>query len=348
MATITEIARNVGVGRSTVSYVLRGKAREARVSEKTASQILAAAERLNFMPNSAARATRTGRFHTVGLLMSTDGSRSLQSFGMLRAITEALQRHDLKLILCEFPDRELNNDEFAPRMLRELAADGLLVNYTHQMPPRMRELMRRHRIPAVWINAKLENDCVYLDDHDAGRRLTEHLLGLGHRKIAAIYFGRSMHYSVRDRLAGYEQAMNDAGLLPRTFAPPDATQWPTDDREAALQRAALAREILADRDRPSAVICYGPAEAMPLLYAAQAAGLQIGSDLSIAAFSDRPILEPGIPVTTMWFSLGEAGRSAVNMLAEKIEAPDKPLAAMSQKAILDPGCTCGPVEDNPA
>ena len=63
-------------------------------------------------------------------------------------------------------------------------ADGMIVNYTHEIPQAMLDLVHAHHAPAVWINVKLAKDCVFPDDVNAARSVTEELIQLGHRRIA--------------------------------------------------------------------------------------------------------------------------------------------------------------------
>jgi DNA-binding LacI/PurR family transcriptional regulator len=82
----------------------------------------------------------------------------------------------------------------------------------------MIELIQRYQIPSVWLNAKLESDCVYPDDFEAAGQACKYLLQMGHRRIAYVDYMSSGHYSTADRRNGYLRAMRSARLKPQIFS----------------------------------------------------------------------------------------------------------------------------------
>ncbi|MEN0020298.1 MAG: LacI family DNA-binding transcriptional regulator, partial [Planctomycetota bacterium] len=253
MASLEDIAAAVGVSKSTVSLVLNGKARKARISEKRIKEITEVANKMNFVPNAAARAIRRGRFGQLGLLLSNIPQRAILLPGLLESIRETLSEKDQLLLLGQLPDEKLTDDDELPRVLREWAADGLLINYLEAVPERMRQLLDEHRVPTVWLNIKRDTDAVYADNKGAGKAATEHLLGLGHTKIAYLAMGITGHYSKIDREAGYREAMEAAGQTPSVH------QWKASVH--ASQRVAEIRKWMeAQRDAgtmPTALVTYG-------------------------------------------------------------------------------------------
>ncbi len=334
MASLEDIATAVGVSKSTVSLVLNGKARKARISERRIKEITEAAERLNFVPNAAARAIRKGSFGQLGLLLSTIPTRALLLPGMLESIRSTLSEKDQLLVISELPDEKLTDDTAMPRILREWATDGLLINYLEAVPEKMRTLLDEHRIPTVWLNIKRETDAVYCDDHAAAVSATEHLIEQGHTRIAYMAMGVSGHYSKADRQAGYTQAMQAAGLTP------DVHQWQASVH--ASHRAAEARAWLeAQNPRPTAVLTYGQGDAMPLFTAALQLGLKVPGDLSIATFHPGPLSLPGLNITTWCMPSRELGRAGVELLLERIKAKQsRPSVVLPFTEVV--GSTVGP------
>lgn len=311
MASLEDIATEVGVSKSTVSLVLNGKARKARISERRIKEITEAADRLNFVPNAAARAIRKGSFGQLGLLLSTIPTRALLLPGLLESIRATLREKDQLLLISELPDEKLTDGVVLPRILREWATDGLLINYLEAVPDKMRQLIDEHRIPTVWLNIKRDTDSVYCDDHAAAVSATEHLIELGHQRIAYLAMGVSGHYSKADRQAGYTQAMTAAGLKP------DVHQWQASVH--ASHRAAESRGWLeAQSPRPTAVLAYGQGDALPLFTAALQLGLRVPEDLSIATFHPGALSLPGLNITTWCMPAAELGRAGVEMLIKRI------------------------------
>ena len=338
MVTMNDIARKVGVSRAAVSRVLNPRQTtraSIRVSEDTRRRVLAAAEEMRYRPNTSAIAVRTGRFGCAALLLSTVANQSTLPRGLLDGIHDALAERNLHLVLARVPDERLTDDAAVPKFLREWMADGLIINYTHNFPAQLRELIRRHRLPFVWTNAKLDADCVHPDDLGAAQAATERLLRLGHRRIAYVSYTESAHYSAIDREAGCAQAMRAAGLTLRAIRKvPLATS----------ERIACSAQWLAGPDRPTAAVTYGVKEALPIAAAARSLGLRTPRDLSLVTFDTEPAEDPatGLVFTTCVLPEYGMGQAAVEMLLEKIEDPARALPPRSLPLTLSGGTSAPP------
>lgn len=168
---------------------------------------------------------RSGHFGAVTLLLSSERERSWLPEPLLIGIHDELARHGLHLSVARLPDEQLHNEQFVPKLLREWASDGLLINYLWQLPQYLNELIDRYRIPAIWLNVSLERDCVHPNDEAACEEMTGHLIEWGHRDIAFVCFAggnaAKSHYSVQARRQGYERTMLAAGLAPRHLGNPE-------------------------------------------------------------------------------------------------------------------------------
>jgi LacI family transcriptional regulator len=327
--TIRNIAEYTGLSKPTVTRIL-GK--DAHLfGADTRQRVYQAAEKLGYRRNAAARAIGTGRFGCAALVMSCDYARSDLPMGLLYGVQEELGRCDMHLTVERLPDKKLTAEGFVPKVLRESMCDGMLINYTHEIPRKMLELIRAHHAPAIWINTKLDSDCVYPDDLGAIRQLTQHLLAMGHRRIAYAKFDWASHYSTADRLAGYEQVMNEAGLVPQSISRP----VPADEL------LDLTRSMLTAPDRPTAVIVR-PEDAHVFLSVAAGLGLQVPRDLSIASVTGKRFDLLGLRVTSVVVPAEEEGRQAVRMVNQKIEDPHAALPPCAVKFEFEPGRTCVP------
>ena len=317
--TLEDIAGQTGVDKSTVSKILSGKARAARISREREAYVLSVAEKLNFRPNAAARAMSEGRFGCIALLMSTGETSSTLPQRTQIGIHDALARHDLHLTMTRLPDDKLTSEGFVPKILREAMADGLLVNYTDHIPAKLRELMDRYHLPSVWMNTRLLHDCVYPDDLDAGRQATEYLLAKGRRRIAYVDYCHSsdepelVHYSAVDRRVGYERAMQTAGLLPHVI------QAPADSGVGSLEQ--FSRQWIQSAGGVEAVVAYSEFEVNPIFIA----GLKLGHEVSLITFGNDLVTMGDCLIPTMLSPQGCLGRAAVEMLLEKIKVPQSKL-----------------------
>lgn len=335
MATLKEIADEAGVSVNTVSRVLTGKTKNVWPGmAKRAKTIMAIAERLNYRPNSSARAMRQGRFHSVALLLSTRAGRSFMPHALWQSLMHALREKDLHLTVSELPDEKLTSEGYVPKILREFSADGLLINYTHEIPDLMGELIRRHQAPSVWMNAKLKANCVYPDELYGGRRAAEYLLEMGHRRIAYVSFGAMIHYSETDRRTGYEDGITEAGCRPQC-----CTLGGSEDPDGQLEACT---SLLAGSGRPTAVIANGESEVMSILWAAAQAGLKIPQDLSILTFCSAPYKIVGMGFDTAVIPVARMAQVGVELLEARIRDKTPILPAQPLRSSIHPGQTCVP------
>lgn len=338
MSSITtyQIAEACGVSQPTVSRVLGGSTRH---SEATRDRVLAAAERLGYRVNTAARTTASGRFHAFALLLSEDQASSLLPAGVLRGIQQAMRERSLNLIVETFSDAALTDPTRVPRLLTQLSSDGLLINYNAHIPTGMLELISRHHLPAVWINSQHTYDCVYPDDLAAARDATVALLERGHRRIAFACFERTsdnpQHYSVEDREGGCWRAMAERGLRPLLVGHAE--------QRAKGRIVEVMREVLRHPDRPTAILAYSEMDAGASLAAAWLEGLRVPADLSIVTFAERAIDDLGPMLTTMKLPQSIVGRRAVEMLETKIQAPGQSLPPVAVPFTFEQGQTLADV-----
>ncbi|MEM9883882.1 MAG: LacI family DNA-binding transcriptional regulator [Planctomycetota bacterium] len=340
--TASQIARQLGVSRQSVSKVLVGGKTNIRVSDELATRIRRTADRLGYRPSPAARTITTGRTNSIDMLMSTGSGASRLPTPLIEGIHDALIERDMQLTVSRLPDHKLRDAEYVPKILRQHSADGILVNYTHTFPEEMPELIRRHRLPAMWLNIKRDANCVYPDEVDAFRRATEHLLELGHRRISFGILNAAGHFSDKDREAGYAEAMRSAGLEPqvlhaRAAMPHEYTETPlVDDRHERVQT------WLRGPDRPTAVLAASHREADFLAYAAATLGLRLGRDLSLIGVGDSTDNRMGVPLTQVVLPLAEMGRRAVERLMQRVEDPETSHAPLALRSDLQIADSCGP------
>lgn len=333
-ATQTRIARMLGISQVTVHRALAG---HPQVSPSTRQRVQELANRLGYRPNGAARAMR-GRFDAVTLVLSTVGHRSSLFAPQLQGILAGLGPCGYHLNVAAFDDQELTDPALVPKLLREHLADGLLVNYSAQVPAAMLELMRASGLPAVWMNSKTMPGSVHPDDQGGAASATRQLLALGHRRIAYLdlehEIGDDYHYSVLDRWQGYALTMQEAGLPSRLLG---GQKFPLRERLAA------AVAWLSGPERPTAVISYHDGEAMLMQTAAMKCGLRIPQDLSLIALGEHGYLFVGHADLTRWVApFQELGRRAAVLLVERLRDGTPPGSAVALPFSLHPGETVAP------
>jgi LacI family transcriptional regulator len=311
----------------------------------TRKKVLDAARTLGYQPNAAAAAFNSGSFGCVALLTGTDVTRSLMPPMTLRAIDSALAEHNLHLTMAQVPDEQLSDARFVPKILKSWMADGLLINYNAHIPDMMRRLIAENRLPSMWLNSDQPADCVRPDDVSAGRLATQTLLDLGHRRIAFLQPGferragrvtpRRCHYSIADRIAGYEAAMIDAGLTPNV----DTLEVERDTVEHLVQIG----EILVrrrDSDAPTAYVIHNQQVVNAFAFVAAQTGCHIPADLSLITFRNEFLPGGSLPADAVQLPDADIGQRAVDCLVEKIQCGCAPLKPQLLPVKYVPGLTC--------
>lgn len=338
-ATLKQIAQHSQLSIPTVSEILNNKSNRA-FKQETRTRVWDVARQLGYRPNGSARSMRSGRFDAIALLQSALGRRSYLPATLLNSIGQALNERNLQLTLASVTDVQLADQEFIPHILRTLSVDGLLINYNAGFPERLMEVVRRHRVPSIWINSKHGQDCIYPDDISAARMATEYLLSLGHQNIAFVDYNYAfvndfpVHYSNFDRSQGYGEAMKQGGFAPREIR--------GDSPVARSERFEFSRRWLTSPSCPSAIITYTLETALPVIMAARSLGLDVPGDLSVITFSDHLCDELGFPVDTMVLPEAEMGNRAVDCLLEKIEDLTRIFPAESVALDFQKGWTTAP------
>lgn len=318
--TLKDIAKAAGVSHNSVSCALRGT---GRLEDSTRQRIIKLAREMGYKPNIYARAVRTGRFNCLAVLQDMDGYRTEMNAWLFRHILESATERGQHLHLSYIPDKDLKAKKSAPKILTELIADGLIINYHSALPAAMHTLIEQHDFPYVFINRKRENNTVYPDEYGAMQVLAEKLIGLGHRRILYIDSAyahdqnEQKHFSREDHLAAYKATMEEHGLPPVTELgfpgprPKDPFPW---------------RSRITGDNRPTAIITHNPGDALDLLVAAPFLGVSIPDDLSLATFNHLPI-ERYVKVSVMARQWSKVGHEAVDMLMRRIAKPSIDLAS---------------------
>jgi DNA-binding LacI/PurR family transcriptional regulator len=306
LATIAEVARYAGVGVATVSRVLNGS---PAVRDQTRQRVLVAIDDLGYAPNAAARALSTGRTLAIGVIAPFFTRPSVME--RLRGVSHVLASAGYQLVLfdVERPGQDWGSFRTLPTGL-----DGLL---SISLCPPAADLARYAAagMPVVLVDHPHESlPSVHTDDVAGGRLATEHLLGLGHRRIGFVGdFEHNYHgfTSSAMRRAGYQQALTAAGLE----IAPELVRRAAHGREPA---AELARELLGSHEPPTAIFAVSDTQAMGVLEAAEELGVHVPGDLSVIGYDDIELARYA-GLTTVAQPLEESGERGAELLLAALE-----------------------------
>jgi DNA-binding LacI/PurR family transcriptional regulator len=330
-ATLKEVAADVGVSPATVSNAFN---RPDQLSEELRGRVMEAARRLGYSgPNPTARGLRRGRVGTIGVLYAdrlsyafADPAAVLFFEGLSRAAEEA----GLGLLLV--PGSISGRRD--PGSVIGAAVDGFVV-YCLAEDDRMMEAVLDRRLPAVLVDDPQAASSggipdVGVDDGGGARAAAEHLLGLGHRRLAVVTYElapqpvgglasperqeRTAFRSTRLRLEGYKDAAEGAGV-PWEEVP--VYECPENVPEEGEKAAKL---LLAMRPRPTAILATSDQLAFGVIEAARNMGLSVPGDVSVVGYDDVPeAARSNPPLTSVHQDHVEKGLLAGRLLVERLE-----------------------------
>ena len=327
--TTSEVAKAAGVSTGAASVVLNGGTKKIGVSEKTRARILEAAQKLGYRINPAARATRIGKFGAVALLLSRVDRNSLVPGSRLSCILDATEKRNLSLTLTRASDEDLCDEQYLRNLLARIYVDGLLIGYNAKLPPSFVNLLTTLRIPAVWINAKMNQNAVYPDDRSAAKELTEKFIASGFKDIVFVNNKGDSHYSFFDRKEGYEDAMAAHGLRTQIISARE-----DDDCRVFPDQFS---DLFATRHPRRVFICYSDLHAAAVISAAQVHGQAPGKDFRIATFGHLPETIHGYAIPCAIMNEKLLTEEAVSLLLKRIENPteDFPSVSVPYATVID-------------
>lgn len=307
-ATIRTVAGRAGVSKSLVSLVLRGS---PHVSPAKREAVRQAMDELDYRPNAIARQLTAQRTQTVGLLLND--LRNPWFVDCLEGITTVLDEHGYRCLLADARvDRRA--DEALLRSFLEMRVDGLVL--VGSMPSTPSITAAASAVPTVVAAGRdivLPRVDVIANDDRVGTTLAvEHLIELGHRRIAHLAGG---HGAVaRLRRDAYIAVMTERGLADQiTVEPGDAT-------EEGGYRAAV--RLLGRPDRPTAVFAVNDISCIGAMSAVAELGLRVPQDVSMVGYDNTSLAQ----VRHLWLTSVdnaniEVGRRAARALLQRIAEP---------------------------
>lgn len=311
-ATLKEIARRTGKSITTVSRAL---ADYDDVSPDTRALVRRVADELGYTPNLLARRLQKRRSDTIGLILPTFGPRFSDPFfsEFLAGVGNAAAEHGYDLLVStQAPgEREL---QVYRQKVQSRQVDGFVIVRTRRQDARIR-LLREAGFPFVAFGrteGDLDFPFVDVDGTQGMRSVVEHLIGLGHRRIACLAPPPELLFA-EHRLAGLHQAMAVHGLslFEHQVLLGDLTQ------KSGFEAATRLLDASA---RPTAIAACNDLMALGAMSAIQKRGLEVGKDIVVTGFDDIPMAEHSHPpLTTVHQPIYQIGKMVCEMLVRLIQ-----------------------------
>lgn len=336
--TLSDIARACDVSRATVSLVLRGSPLTAAA---TRARVEAELKRQGYVYHRAAANLRQRTSSSVALVINDLSNPFFAEFAA--GVDEMLAGAGYVTLLGstgESPERQqrvlMSLMEHNPAGIILSPAEGSDGEYLREAVGTRMPLLVFNREPEHMPGDANAWDFMALDNRHGTRLATEHLLNLGHRRIA-FFGGHADSSSCRERREGHADALAGAGI-------PVDPQWLIESAPTRLHAAERARALFVQDTQPTAAVCYNDAVALGLMLGLNAIGRRPGIDFAVTGFDDIPEASASMPpLTTLATDPRGLGRQAAERILQRTQhADDGPTRIVTSSELVVRASSCPP------
>src|ERR1700729_2696800 len=307
---IRTVAQLANVSIATVSRTIN---RVSTVNPKMAKRVWEAIEKLDYFPNTQARALVSGRSRLLGLIVSEITNPFFPE--LIQGFEDIAVEHGYEILISStnYDPRRMS---LCIRRMLERRAEGVAVMTFGVEKPLLDQFAERN-IPLVFVDVGPERPGISLlrvDYHHGIRQGVQHLAALGHRHIAFVSGPRRLH-SAQSRIAAFSKSLAECAIVANPA-------WIVDGDHTMEGGIDAMDRLLKSKPLPTAVVCSNDMTAIGVLHKLYRAGLRVPDDLSVIGFDDIHISEVTIPpLTTVQMSRFELARAAVTALRTHVEQP---------------------------
>lgn len=304
--TISDVALEAGVARSTVSKVVNGT---QKLKPDIEARVWKAVSKLGYEASPHAQSLSTGRSSAIGIVILDILNPHFTA--LVKGASQTAAEKNLVVLLSDAEE----NPKREHHLISTLRArtDGLILAGSRLSDTELGKLHSSDK-PVVTIGRVIENvPSVTVDEHTAALQLTSHLIAQGRKRI--VYLGGPAFWVNAQREHGYRQALEAAGL------PAHVQALTTPDLTGGEQASA---QLWNTTPFPDAIICYNDLAAIGLMASFKALGVNIPEEVSIAGFGNHPLAAHLTPsLTHMEIPSQQLGTQAVKLLIELLETPQQ-------------------------
>jgi DNA-binding LacI/PurR family transcriptional regulator len=317
----TDIRTIALAAKVSIATVSRAMNNVPTVSPKLAARVWSIIDELNYVPNTQARALVSGRSKLLGLLISDITNPFFPE--LIQGFEDIAVEHGYEILIGSTNHDPKRMAHCIRRML-ERKVEGVAVMTFGIEQPLLDQLAMRN-VPLVFVDLGPDRPGISLlkvDYLHGIRQGVQHLVGLGHRRIAFVSGPRALH-SAQSRAAAFNASMLECGLKPK----PELVVEGDHTLEGGI---AAMDKLLKLKSRPTAAMCSNDMTAIGVMHALYRQGLRVPDDFSVVGFDDIHIAEVTIPpLTTIQMSRFELSKAAVTALRAHVE--DNPNATAKRE-----------------
>jgi DNA-binding LacI/PurR family transcriptional regulator len=332
--TSNDIAQAAGVSRTTVSFVLNEKM-GTNISAETRARVLEVAETLGYVPNSAARMLVSGRSRTLGLVLAHGDLMSVDAFAppLMFGISRVCNARGYKLLV-EAIEAGSRRDAYLD-LAKSKRIDALIVLNSNSEDEGLAQMIES-QFPVVLFGSigHPNENSIRPNTGRAAVRATQHLVDLGHRRIAHITYAPVRYIGARERLRAFRRGLERA----KVEFNESLVAWGDFSMESGYR---AMQEILKRRERPTALFAGNDTIAVGAIAALREAGLSVPYDVAVVGFDDLPFAAYCHPaLTTVDTEPIKQGEQAAQAAIELLEGHPVGIrnCTLSQKIIIRESC----------
>ncbi|MFT3978889.1 MAG: substrate-binding domain-containing protein [Ferruginibacter sp.] len=307
--SIIDIARQLNVSATTVSFILNGKSKEKRISQEMTEKVMKHVEEIGYKPNLLARSFRTGKSNIIGLMVENISNSFFSN--LARMIEENAYEQGYKILYCS-TENDTSKARELLQMFQAHHVDGYIITPTEGLEEDINMLVKSGA-QVILFDRKFENDLydyVVLDNLQSTYNATKHLIRQGYDEIAFITIN-SLQSQMQQRLQGYEKAIDEAGLTHYVKE--------LDYNMSAEDKTAHIRDFLKRKPRINAVLFATNYNCISGLQAIKQLNLSVPKDIAVVSFDDHILFELYSPsITAIAQPIETMSSQLINVLLDKL------------------------------
>jgi LacI family transcriptional regulator len=311
--TIRDVADKAGVSFKTVSRVINN---ETNVKKDTINKVKSAIKELNYRPNVFAQSLAGGKTRIIGLIY--DNPNPVYISHIMDGVLSYCYQMEYAVIIhpCKFKDKDLLS--VMSELIKKTRLTGMILTPPLSDSQELLGMLDEIEIPNVLISPGSEDidaNCVTTNDYDSSKKMTQHIIKKGHKKIAFIK-GHPDHLALSNRTNGYMDALEEAAIgINDSFIMQGYNSY-----ESGIE---CGKQLIALKEKPTAIFAANDEMASGVMKVILDSGYEVPKDFSIAGFDDTPVtqmLNP--PLSTVKQPLEKMGELAAKKLIAELEGVD--------------------------
>jgi LacI family transcriptional regulator len=308
--SINDLAKKLDVSKTTVSFILNGKAKEKRISDALVSRVTKEAAKLGYQPNQFAKSLRTGRTNIIGLMVEDISNPFYASIAKI--IEDKVYQNGYKIIYCSTENDRDRGREFL-KMFSTLGVDGCIIAPAMGMESDIREMIEKGKNVVIFDKTFTGRmtDTVMINNRQSMYNAVDHLVGRGYTNIGLVAMALGSP-AKEERIIGYKAAMKEHKLVPCVYPLPFKVHYHdyVDD----------IRKILRRNRKLDAIIFGTNYLGVAGLEAISQLDLRIPRDLAVMSFDDNDLFrvhKPAISVVAQ--PIEEIAQTVIDTLLHKLK-----------------------------